>query len=246
MGTPPKACQHPQSPKGTFPATPAASRDQRPWTAAGRRPSWGVLRSSWGLSPWQNPLEPTGTSTSRSGPKLGLDWKGWLLAGDRGTSAVAPRGRLGPCTRARCWVGTRCPRIFCMALPGTAGPRQGLWARRSTVLPANTPQALAAFPRFAGRPRKGAGDGSRVCRQLRPAQDTVTAQHGSQVRSSPSPAVGDSKMQITQLRHHPGSVRWRVLECTGKGGRGSWLGAAQTCRGYSSAIFKPIKFLSLF
>lgn len=62
-----------------------------------------------------------------------------------------------------------------MALPGTTAPRQGLWARRGTMLPANTLQALAAFPRFAGRLRKGTGDGSCVCRELKPAQNHFSA-----------------------------------------------------------------------
>lgn len=41
-------------------------------------------------------------------------------------------------------------------------------------------------------------------------------------RNPSSPAVGDSKMQITQLRH-PGSVRWRVLKTHNRGkGQLAW------------------------
>lgn len=171
-----------------------------------------------------------------------------MLVRDRGTPLVASRGRLGPCTRARCWVGTTCPRTFCMALPGTTTAKYRLWARRSTALPAKIPQALAAFPRFASRLRKGAGDASRVCRQLKPAQDTVTSQHGRTVSGEtlPSPAVGDSKMQITQLRHHPGSVRWRVLECTGKGEEAAGLGQHRHAGGTAQSFSNQLSFLHCF
>lgn len=88
-----KPCHHPQSPKGIFPGTQAASRDQRPWMAAGRRPSWGVPRSSWGLSPWQNPPEPTSTATSPSGPYRGAGLEGTAAGGGQGSPSS---GTLGP------------------------------------------------------------------------------------------------------------------------------------------------------
>ncbi|XP_058703548.1 SAM and SH3 domain-containing protein 3 isoform X3 [Poecile atricapillus] len=81
MVTPPTPCHRPRSPKGTFPATPAASRDQRRWTAAGRRPSWGAPRSSWGLCPWQDPPETPALPLPALAPAVGLDWRGRLLEG---------------------------------------------------------------------------------------------------------------------------------------------------------------------
>lgn len=160
--TPRKPCHRPQGPKGTFPGTPAASRDQRPWMAAGRRPSWGVPRSSWGLSPWQNPPEPTGTAASRSGPNSGVDWRGRLLVGDRGAPAVAPRGPAWPLHQSQMLGGHEEPQDI---LHGTAWHHcQGLWARRGTVLPAKTPQALAAFSQVCQQAQEGSW-GGKLCLQ---------------------------------------------------------------------------------
>uniref|UniRef100_A0A8U8AYX1 Uncharacterized protein n=1 Tax=Geospiza parvula TaxID=87175 RepID=A0A8U8AYX1_GEOPR len=231
-----RPCHHPQSPKGTFPGTPAASRDQRPWMAAGRRPSWGVLRSSWGVSPWQNPPEPASTATFHSGPNRGAGLEGTVAGGGQGSPSGGTSGpSLAPAPEPDA-------RTFCMALPGTTAPRQGLWACWGIALPAKTAQALAAFPRFASRLRKGAGDGSRVYRQLKPAQDTVTSQHGHRETLPPTCHGGQ------QDANNTAKTPWKCeMESPGNAqGRGSWLGAAQKRRGYSSAIFKPIKFPSLF
>lgn len=151
MGTPPKACQHPQSPKGTFPATPAASRDQRPWTAAGRRPSWGVLRSSWGLSPWQNPLEPNGTSTSRSGPDTGAGLEGMAAGRGQGNISGGTSGPARSLHQSQMLGGHEVPQDI---LHGTAWHR---WPEARTL---GTPEHRAPCQHTTGT-----GCFSQVCRQ---------------------------------------------------------------------------------
>lgn len=172
-----RPCRRPRSPKGTFPATPAASRDQRPWMAAGKRPSWVVPRSSWGLSPWHNPPEPTSSAASHSGSDSGVGLEGTAAGRGQGSPSGGTSGPARLLQHSQMLGGHEVPQdvLHCAAWHHCP---EGLRTCQGTALPAETPQPLTASPRFASRLRRGARDGSRVCRQLKPAQDTVTSQHG--------------------------------------------------------------------
>lgn len=60
--------------------------------AVGRRSSRGALRSSWGLSPWQNPPEPAGNATSHSGPNSGAGLEGMAAGRGQGSTSAGTSG----------------------------------------------------------------------------------------------------------------------------------------------------------
>lgn len=53
-------------------------------------------------------------------------------------------------------------------------------------------------------------------------------------------------MQITELKHHPGSVRWRVLEHTGKGEEAAGLGQHRHAGATAQPFSNQLSFLHCF